>query len=167
MDVFKHKLKLVFELEMLERIPNEMPMLCSNDFISDHSKGKRGCKCRPLPASCGANFRQSLHKKTKNKNNFATCRLRGTTWLANTIRRKNVGKNILRWIYVTFFSDGPLHYVARNYIIRRINVGKKYFALNLYFTIFFGRPLGLRVKNLGLMNVKLNIVPLLKSRENI
>ena len=39
---------------------------------------EQGCKCRTLPARCGANFRLWLN----NKNNKVTCRLRGPTWLA-------------------------------------------------------------------------------------
>ena len=31
---------------------------------------KQGCKCRPLPASCGANFRQRLHNKNNDKMSF-------------------------------------------------------------------------------------------------
>ncbi len=42
---------------------------------------KQGCKCRPLLASCGANFRQRL-RKNNNNNNKVTFRLRGTSWLA-------------------------------------------------------------------------------------
>ena len=39
---------------------------------------KTSCKCRPLPASCGANSRLWFNN---NNNNLVTCRLCGTTWI--------------------------------------------------------------------------------------
>ena len=37
----------------------------SHHYSSSHNCLKKGCKCRLLPASCGANFRQRLNKNNK------------------------------------------------------------------------------------------------------
>ena len=50
------------------------------------------CKCTPLPASCGANFRLW---PDKNNNNKVTCRHRGTMWLAG---KKVLKLMLLRWL---------------------------------------------------------------------
>ena len=77
---------------------------------------QQGCKCRPLSASWGANFRQKL-----NKNNKVTCRLRGTTWIAcNNLFKNHVShapsftlescieflyRHCVSWQRPTFYGD--------------------------------------------------------------